>query len=164
MNATSHVVTMSAEAQAQLAHSHVLARRSVPERLKPNAKAEDAGAPMAGSVYSPNAYMLLVSRLENMIARGQMDERTLEQLRTHIAQHLAALPEHSRQTIRALEGYTQIGAESFQRLPETLTRAVRQADKSGAALTFMKQPEFVAYMRNEPSNRLYSPRGLLRAS
>jgi len=168
MNATSHIVTMSPEAQAQLTHSNVLARRSLPERIKRSAQAEDAGAPAAGSVYSANAYMLLVSRQENMMRRGAIDERTLDELRTHIAQHLAVLPEHGRQTVQSLPGYTQVGADRFARLPESLVRALRgtaQApDKAQAALEFMKQPAFVAYMRNEPRNRLYSAHGVLRAS
>ena len=164
MNATTHVVQTSAEAQAQLAHSNVLAQRRLPERAKRAQPGEQSQATAAGSVYASNAYMLLISRIENMVRRKEIDPSTLDQLRSHIAQHLTVLPERSRQTIQGLEGYGQLGAETFAGLPNTLVRALRNSDKAGPALEFLKQPAFVAYMRNEPKNRLYSAQGILRAS
>lgn len=164
MNAASHVVTTSPEAKAQLAHSNVLAHRHAPDRAKRPAAGKPSGEATAGSVYSANAYMMMISRVDNMVRRGESDPNTLDELRTHIAQHLAVLPEHSRQTIRALEGYAQLGADTFARLPDTLIRAVSHAEKAPTALRFMKDPAFVSYMRNEPRHRLYNPNGILRAS
>ena len=164
MYPTTHVVTTSQEASAHLSHPNVLAHRRVPERVKRQGAGEETGTSGPGSVYAPNAYMLLISRLENMVRRNQIDPRTLDQLRSHIAQHLAGLPEHGRQTVQAIDGYAQLGAEKFARLPEVLMRDLRNPHKAQAALEFLKQPAFVAYMRDEPANRLYSAQGVLRAS
>jgi hypothetical protein len=164
MYPTTHAVATSSEASAHLSHPNVLAQRRVPDKVKRQTSGEEAVANGAGSVYSPNAYMLLISRLENMARRGELDPRTLDQLKTHMAFHLAVLPEHSRLTIQAIEGYAQLGVENLARLPDALVTALGNPEKAQAALEFLKQPAFAAYMRNEPRNRLYSAQGVLRAS
>lgn len=163
--ATSPVtISGSAESSPHLMNSNVLSYRRGAEKLKQDSAGEGQGAGAAGMVYTPSDYLLLVSRLENMVRRGAAHRATLERLRGEIGRQLATLPEAARQRIQGTEEYARLGAEDFAQLPQALMAALQDAERSQAALDLLKQPIFAAYMRNEARARVYGPQGVMRAS
>ena len=164
MYGSTGAITMSSESQAHMPHGNVLAQQRGAERPKRASTDKELAATTSGATYTPNAYMLLLSRLDNMVRRNAVDKATLEQLRNHVVQHMALLPAHSRLKIQQLEDYGVLGVEKLAGLPDAIVRTLRDSTKAVAALNFLKQPDFVAYMRDEPRGNLYSANGALRAS
>jgi hypothetical protein len=164
MYGSTGAIATSSESQAHLPHGNVLAHQRAVERPKRPAGAKETVGTAAGATYTPNAYMLLLSRLDNMVRRNELDQATLEQLRNHVVQHLALLPAHSRLKIQQLEDYGALGVEKLAQLPDAIVRTLRDHAKAASAMNFLKQPDFVAYMRDEPRGNLYGANGVLRAS
>jgi hypothetical protein len=63
-----------------------------------------------------------------------------------------------------MEGFAALGVERFTGLPEAIVRNLRDSAKAPAVMNFLKQADFVAYMRDEPRGSLYSAQGILKAS
>ena len=164
MYGSTGAITMSAESQTHMPHGNALAKQRGTESPKRAGNGKEAAAATSGATYTPNAYMLLLSRLDSMVRRNDMDKATLDQLRAHVAQHMALLPAHSRLKVQQLEDYGVLGVEKLAGLPDAIVRTLRDSTKAAAALNFLKQPDFVAYMRDEPRGNLYGADGALRAS
>ncbi|MEE8555047.1 MAG: hypothetical protein V3T00_04250 [bacterium] len=164
MYASTSLVTTSAESSAQLPHSNVLAHRRTPEQPKPELSGAQAGVGAEDTSSSPSTYMLLISRVENMIRRNALEQATVDELREHLARNLGTVPESTRQTVRNLREYVSLGVENIAQLADSVIRNLREPGRAQAALALLKQPTFVAIMRNEQRMSLYGPRGVLRAS
>jgi hypothetical protein len=164
MYGSTGAISTSAESQAHMPHGNALAKQRGAESPKRAATGKEAAATPSGANYTPNAYMLLLSRLDNMVRRNSVDKATLEQLRNHVVQHMALLPAHSRLKIQQLQDYGALGVEKLAQLPDAIVRTLRDSTKAAAAMNFLKQPDFVAYMRDEPRGNLYGANGVLRAS
>ena len=120
------LVTTSADTSTQLSQSNVLAHRRAPERPKPELSVAQAGVGDEDASSSPSTYMLLISRVENMIRRNALEQATVDELRDYLARNLGAAPASTRQTVRNLREYASLGVENIAQLADSVTRNLRE--------------------------------------
>lgn len=164
MQLGSNTVTAGAETSARMPNSDVLLARHAPAKpeLQGNKRPRSEAAQEDGFVRS--AYLVLVSRLEDMVRNGARDEGSLAELRVLVGKRMAMLTESARQKVQALGEFQATGASTTQHLPNLLDALLRDRNTAETGFALLKHPLFVSYMKDDRQVVTYGPQGLLRAS
>ena len=113
---------------------------------------------------SPGDYMMLISRIDNMLREGRFDREPVDHLARYLAGRIAQLPVGSRQNLQALPEMRTLGVNNLTLLPTTLSNGFHSRTQTPELFALLRSPVFAAAMKNENGPGTYGPRGLMRAS
>ncbi len=113
---------------------------------------------------APSRYMMLISRVDRMLARGQVERGVIDQLADYVAERIGGLSPRGRRNLSQLPQLRALGLDDVSALP-ALARAVFRSDGDVARLMdLLRSQSFAAAMKDETRIATYGPQGLLRAS
>lgn len=112
----------------------------------------------------PPSYMLLISRIDNMMRKGQPEPEPVEQLGRLLVEKIARMTVSTRRILAGLPQVKALEVEDLTHLPRTVTDRIQVGDDSGAVMDLLRSPVFAAQMKNETRSATYGPQGFLRAS
>lgn len=139
-------------------------------RQRPNDRARFAeaaqGSPFAtGTVeYVPSGYMVLISRIDNMLRKGRPEREAIEQLSHLLSEKISAMNEHRRRNLQELPPLRALGVDNLVQLPRSVAGHLHAGTQSDAVLDLLRAPAFAAAIKDESRTTTYGPRGILRAS
>ncbi len=112
----------------------------------------------------PPSYMLLISRIDNMMRKGQPEPEPVEQLGRLLMEKIARMTASTRRILAELPQVKALEVEDLTHLPRAVTDRIQAGDESGAVMDLLRSPVFAAQMKNETRSATYGPQGFLRAS
>ncbi|MEE8434549.1 MAG: hypothetical protein V3S64_07160 [bacterium] len=112
----------------------------------------------------PSPYMMLISRIDGMLAKGGMDRRVVDQLQRLITERITGISPAARRNLMELPATQALGVDHAAALPETIARGIDDASRRESVMELLRNPGFAAAMKDEARTNTYGPRGLLRAS
>lgn len=136
-------------------------------------KTETLGTPhiaVQSSELSPSPYMMLISRIDGMLAKGGMDPRVVDQLHRLITERITGISPAARRNLMELPAIQTLGVDSAAALPGTIASGIgaeSSQDDNGRrdnVMELLRNPGFAAAMKDESRTNTYGPKGLLRAS
>ncbi len=139
-------------------------------RQRPNDRARFAeavqGSPFAtGTVeYVPSRYMVLISRIDNMLRKGHPEPEAIEQLSHLLSEKISAMNEHQRRNLQELPPLRALGVDNLVQLPRSVAGHLHAGTQSDTVLDLLRAPTFAAAIKDESRTTTYGPRGILRAS
>lgn len=119
---------------------------------------------------SPSPYMMLISRIDGMLAKGSMDTRVVDQLQRLITERISGISPAARRNLMEMPATQSLGVDTAAALPASIARGIRAGssqDGDGereSVMELLRNPAFAAAMKDESRTNTYGPRGLLRAS
>lgn len=164
MQIEGNAITAGTETSTRMPHSDVLLHRQPQETQEQDSgeRVRVIGDPADGFVKS--SYLLLISRLEDMLSEERVDEEPLAQLRALLSNRMSLLPEDSRQRIQSLPEFQATGAFSTKNLPALLDTMLRDRSLAETSFNLLRHPLFGSFMKDDRAAVVYGPQGLLRAS
>lgn len=163
MQAIASTLPKSSETATRSQNGDVLLRNRVAERPQREATGRRPGS-ADGVENVPSTYLLLISRVENMLHRGGPEAADVEQLSRLLSERLGAMSPVRRREVESLEAFQALGLDAAGQIPPLLRHQLATAGDMDALLALLKSPAFVAAIRDEARTHTYGPRGLLRAS
>lgn len=112
----------------------------------------------------PDPYMMLISRIDGMLAKGKMDWRVVNQLQFLITERVTGISPAAQRNLMELPATQALGVEHAAALPGFITRGIDDSDRRESVMELLRNPGFAAAMKNEARITTYGPKGLLRAS
>lgn len=120
------------------------------------------------SFHSP--YVMLISRVDGMLAKGGTDPKVVHQLQQFITERIIGSSPAARRNLMELPAIKALGVEQAAALPGTIASGLGAgSSKAGpgrreSVMELLRNPGFAAAMKDEPRTNTYGPKGLLRAS
>lgn len=112
----------------------------------------------------PSPYMMLISRIDGMLAKGGMDRRVVDRLQQFITERISGISPAARRNLIELPAIQALGVDAAAALPGAIARGIGDAGQRESVMDLLRNPGFAAAMKDEARTNTYGPRGLLRAS
>ena len=112
----------------------------------------------------PSPYMMLISRIDGMLAKGSTDQRVVNQLQNLIAERIAGISPAARRNLMELPVTQALAVDNAAALPGSIARGIDDTTRRESVMELLRDPGFAAAMKDESRTNTYGPRGLLRAS
>jgi hypothetical protein len=164
MEVVTSTLVKPSEANLRPQNSDILPRQ---QREEVTGTGEGEGRPAytgEAGVLAPNAYMMLISRIDNMIRKGRPEPRTVEQLARLLGERVQGLMLPARRHLEALPEVQALRVNSLRELPAVIAAHLEAGTESEALLALLRSPAFAAAMKDESRTATYGPHGMLRAS
>lgn len=117
----------------------------------------------------PPSYMLLISRIDNMMRKGQPEPEPVEQLGRLLTDKIARMTASTRRILAQLPQVKALEVDDLVHLPRVVTDRIQDdgiqtGDDAGPVMDLLRSPVFAAQMKDETRTATYGPQGFLRAS
>lgn len=97
-------------------------------------------------------YLKVLSRIESLLFQEKLPDAALDGFVGAIKKQIEVMGKEDRQIILNLPEAMKIELENLENLPEMIRNNIRDEDKSGDLLKFLRIPKFAALMQSD-SNR-----------
>ncbi|MCP4750332.1 MAG: hypothetical protein GY866_05540 [Proteobacteria bacterium] len=129
-----------------------LASLKNPEKVDPNGKKTGEDTPEI------DAYMKMISRLENKVKQDQFEKTDLVKLFTALEDKILSLKEHQKNRLKDLDFFKKNGIDNLKTLKANLTNMFDDNLERDGVLEFLKSPELVTILLKEQNGQnAYSP-------
>jgi len=147
------------------AHQADVQLRQRPEREGPHTESDAVKVTTGSSPEEvPSNYMMLISRIDNMMRRGQVDSEPVDELGSLLTLKISRMPAASRRALVALPEMQALEVENLAHLPLAIARRVFSGEDTAAVLNLLRNTTFASAIKDETRNTTYGPRGYLLAS
>ncbi len=123
-----------------------------------------AGVVVESQEMAPSPYMMLISRIDAMLNKGKVDQRTLDQLQAILSERIGGFTAAARRNLLEMPSAKALELDSAAALPGYVSRHLRDGRQRDAVMELLRNPVFAAAMKDESRTATYGPRGYLRAS
>ncbi len=96
-----------------------------------------------------NDYLKIVSRLENKLNLGQLEDEDLENISASLEEKILSLTDMQKTRLRRLPFFKDNGIENIKDLKKTLLELFKDVDEREVLFDFLKSPEFMSMLINE---------------
>jgi hypothetical protein len=96
-----------------------------------------------------NEYLKILSRLENRLNLGELEEEDLDKISASLEERILALPDIQKNRLRNLEFFKKHGIENIKELKKTLFEMFKDIDERNGLFEFLRSPDFMAILLNE---------------
>jgi hypothetical protein len=164
MQGVTSTVGKSSETPARPHNPDLLNRQRVLERYDTASRPAGKATGAEEAAFSPSAYLMMISRIENQLRRGATDRPAVDQLSRMLAEKLSILTQRTRRSLLELPEVKTLGVDNLSQLPVLARSRLSSGEDTAPLLNLLKTPAFVAAINDEVRTRTYGPQGLLRAS
>ena len=164
MQVISSAVTKGSDSNIRPQNADVMLRQR-PHQEQPLSESERSATLAAeGSQKAPSGYMVLISRIDNMLRQGRPERASVEKLAQILADRIARLGPQTRRSLLEISQVKALGVDNLTQLPQTITAHIYAGTQREAVMGLLREPTFAAAIKDEFRIATYGPKGLLRAS
>jgi len=97
-----------------------------------------------------NEYMKMISRFENKVKQDEIEKEDLERVMQALEDKILTLDEQQKLKLKNIEFFKKKGIENLKAMRETLIEMFDNDTEQEEFFEFLKSPEFVTVLLNEP--------------
>ena len=103
-------------------------------------------------------YMKIVSRLENKLKTGDLEEKDLEKITTALEKKIKSLSDQQKSRLKKMKLFKKEGIKNIKDIIDSITKMFRKGSERERLFSFLKDPEFLSIlMGKEGQWSVYSP-------
>jgi len=97
-----------------------------------------------------NEYLKMISRFENKVKQDQIENADLEKVIKALEEKILSMNEPQKQKLKNIDFFKKRSIENLKTMKETLTNMFNDKLQRDRFFEFLKSPEFITVLLNEP--------------
>ena len=148
-------------AEKQTSLERQVRSKEIPSSKSPSVqstKLEEHGSEKGAAQNETSQYLKVLSRVENLLIQDKLPEAAIEGFAGAVKNQIEAMSEEDRQMLMKLPELEILELDDLNDVPEMIKNEIRNEDKNGALLKFLRVPEFADLMRTDkkPTPKTYT--------